>query len=360
MSRVPLNISLLDWFFLGISLSTRISMQRDNIPLGLLWEETCESTLAAIGQLVTTDQVTHPEGFVPKERDKYWETPMGSEIAGAGKHPQYPRRRFVNVWLSHSLSPASHTMPKARAAAEKALALDGNLAEAHTSLAVIAQDYDWAWKRAEKEYRRAIELDPNYATAHHWYAEYLSLQGRFGEAFSEIERARRLDPLSLIIAADEAAIFYYSRQYDRAIAQFRSVLEMEPNFSRANMLLYAYTEKGMFGDAVSLAEKYCRPEDTLGNVSFLAYVYGRAGQKEQAHDELSKLEEFYRNNEADPVPIFVAYMAIGDKDKAFGALDRAFAARSSNLTNLKVNPIYDSLRSDPRFEAILRRMGLSR
>ena len=116
--------------------------------------------------------------------------------------------------------------------------LDDSLAEAHTSLALIAENYDYDWQTAEKEYRRAIQLDPQYATAHQWYAECLSFQGRFPEALEESERARQLDPLSLIIATDHAAILYFARQYDRAIEQFRAVLAMEPNFERAHMVVY--------------------------------------------------------------------------------------------------------------------------
>ena len=140
-------------------------------------------------------------------------------------------------------SPQIEFIPKARAAAKRALELDERLPEAHTALAVIAQNYDWDWVTAEKEYRRAIQLNPNYATGNHWYAECLALQGRFGEAFPEIESARQLDPLSLIIATDYGAILYFSRQYDRAIEQFHSVLDMEPNFPRAHMLVWAYTQK---------------------------------------------------------------------------------------------------------------------
>src|SRR5258708_38305940 len=124
-------------------------------------------------------------------------------------------------------------MPKARTAALKALQIDEVLAEPHTSLALIAENYDYDWQTAEKEYQQAIELNPNYATAHHWYAECLMWQGRFDEALRESERARQLDPLSLIIATDHGAILYYSRQYDPAIAQSRAVLDLDPSFSRA-------------------------------------------------------------------------------------------------------------------------------
>jgi Tfp pilus assembly protein PilF len=124
-------------------------------------------------------------------------------------------------------------MPRARAAARRALEIDEAVPKAHTALGFIAENYDWDWPTAEREYRRAIQLNPNDATAHHWYAECLALQGRFDEAFPEMERARQLDPLSLIIAADNGAILLFSRQYDRAIDQFRALREMEPNFPAA-------------------------------------------------------------------------------------------------------------------------------
>src|SRR5215471_18634724 len=136
----------------------------------------------------------------------------------------------------YSERPEPDFMPKARDAARRAIELDGNLAEAHTALALIVQNYDWDWQTAEKEFRRALELNPNYATAHHWYAEHLTWLGRFDEALSESERARQLDPLSLIIAADNGATLYYARQYDQAIAKFRAVREMDPNFPRTGLI----------------------------------------------------------------------------------------------------------------------------
>jgi TolB-like protein/DNA-binding winged helix-turn-helix (wHTH) protein/Flp pilus assembly protein TadD len=140
--------------------------------------------------------------------------------------------------------PQTDFMPKARAAAQRAVELDANLAEAHTALALILQNYDWDWQTAEKEFRRAIELNPNYATAHQWYAEHLTWLGRFEEALRESERARQLDPLSLIIAADNGATLYYSRQYDLAIAKFRAVRELDPNFPRTGVIRAAYVQKG--------------------------------------------------------------------------------------------------------------------
>ncbi len=258
----------------------------------------------------------------------------------------------------YSLAPQKEFMPKARTAALKALEIDGRLAEAHTSLAVIAQNYDWDWQTAEKEYRRAIELDPNYATAHHWYGECLALQGRFDEAFAEIEHALRLDPLSLIIATDKGAILYFSRQYDRAIAQLRGMLDMEPNFPRAHILAYAYVQKGMFADALADIEKWRRMEDTPWTQSLLAYVYGRSGQQVQARRALEKLEQLNRRREIDAAPMFVAHIGMGKNDEAFAELQKAYLEHSPALTALKVDPLYDPLRSDPRFQELLRRVGL--
>jgi Tfp pilus assembly protein PilF len=260
---------------------------------------------------------------------------------------------------SYSLVPQNEFMPKARAAALRAVELDDKLAEAHTSLALITENYDWDWQNAEKEYRRAIQLDPNYATAHHWYAEYLAYQGRFEEAFAESERARQLDPLSLIIATDNGAILYFSRQYDRAIEQFRTVLDMEPNFPRAHLLVFAYVEKGMFADALADIEKWRRNDDDPGIWAIEAYVYGRSGQQVEARRALEKWQQLNRTQQMNPAAIIVAYVGMGNKDEAFAWLQRAYSERSNALTALKVDPIYDPLRGDPRFQELLRRAGLA-
>jgi TolB-like protein/DNA-binding winged helix-turn-helix (wHTH) protein/Tfp pilus assembly protein PilF len=259
----------------------------------------------------------------------------------------------------YSLAPQNEFMPKARAAAQRAVELDGRLAEAHTSLALITENYDWDWQNAEKEYRRAIQLDPNYATAHHWYAEYLAYQGRFDEAFAESERARQLDPLSLIIATDNGAILYFSRQYDRAIKQFRSVLDMEPNFPRAHLLVFAYVQKGLFADALADIEKWRRNDDAPGIWSIQAYVYGRSGKQAEARRALEKLQQLNRRQQMDPAAIALAYVGMDNKDDAFAWLQKAYSEHSNALTALKVDPIYDPLRRDPRFQELLRRVGLA-
>jgi DNA-binding winged helix-turn-helix (wHTH) protein/Tfp pilus assembly protein PilF len=262
---------------------------------------------------------------------------------------------------AYSFASSTLYMPQARAAALRALELDDRLAEAHTALALIVQNQDWDWQTSEKEYRRAIELNPDYPTAHQWYAEHLMWMGRFDEALHESERARQLDPLSLIIAADYGAILYFSRQYDGAIQQFRAVLQRDPNFGRAGgLIIYAYTEKGMFSQALAEAEISHRLHgEGSWYWSALAYTYGRAGHLERARRELDKLEKVSRHEQLDPVTMLWAHLGLGDKEEALADLERAYSQHCDILATLKVEPAFDPLRSDPRFQDLLRRVGLA-
>ena len=261
---------------------------------------------------------------------------------------------------SYSMAPQNELMPKARTAALKALQLNEQLAEAHTSLALIEENYEWDWQNAEKEFRRAIQLDPNYATAHHWFAEHLAFQGRFDEAFSEIDRARQLDPLSLIMAADDGAVLYFSRQYDRAIERFRATLDMEPNFPRAHLIIYAYAQKGQFAEALGEVDKWRRIDDTPWTWAVEAYVQGRAGEQEKARRALKKFEQSNRKWQMDSMPILiVAYTGMNEKEKAINLLQKALSTHSNALTAIKVDPIYDPLRDDPRFQKLLRHVSLA-
>jgi len=260
----------------------------------------------------------------------------------------------------YSTTPQTESMPKARAAALKALELDPELAEAHTSLALITENFDFDWETAEKEYGRAIELNPNYATAHHWYAEFLSLQGRFTEALAESERARELDPLALIIAADQGVILFYARQYDASIAQFRAVKEMEPAFPRAHMVLAPYIEKHQFADALAELEQWEAPGGkSAWTWAWRAFIYGRSGQNAQARQALAQVKQFYDRGQSSPDPMLWALIAVGDRDEAFAWFEKAYADHSNVLTSLKVNPGFDGLRSDPRFQNLMRRVRLA-
>jgi len=253
----------------------------------------------------------------------------------------------------------SELMPKARAAALKALRLDDTLAEAHTSLALIAENYDYDWQTAEKEFKRAMQLDPGYATAHQWYAEYLSWQGRFDEALAESEKARQLDPLSIIIGVDHAAILYYSRQYDRALAQSLAVLNMDPSAPRlASIVIDSYVQQQKFAEAQEFIEQHKEMQSGIWLPVSEAVVYGYWGRASEAQEQLARVEQFaWKPEQRFPVLLQV-YSAAGRRDQTIALLQQAVANHSNAVTCIKVHPMYDPLRSDPRFQEVLRRAGL--
>ena len=265
---------------------------------------------------------------------------------------------LMTTWY---LVPKREFMPKARTAALRALQIDETLAEAHTSLALIAETYDFDWQTAEKEFRLAIQLDPDYSTAHQWYAEYLAWQGRFDEALAESERARQLDPLSLIIATDHGAILYFWRKYDRAIAQSRAVLDMDPTFARARtFVIFASVQEGRFAEALDEVQRFHGPDDSPWTWAWKAYVYGQWGRMAQAQHALAKVEQIGPHSRSDMIPaLLLAYIGTGRKDQAIALLQKACSEHSNAIVELKVDPNYDPLRNDPRFQDLLRRVGLA-
>lgn len=265
---------------------------------------------------------------------------------------------LMSTWY---VGPQDELMPRARTAALRALELDDSLAEAHASLALIKENYDYDWAGAEKEFRRAIQLDPQYPTAHQWYAEFLSWQGRFEEAFAESERARQLDPLSLIIATDHASILYQSRQYDSALKQCQSVLELDSGYDRARVsMIPSYFRLGRYDEVMNLIDRWREHREDPWMLAWKAAVYARAGRTEESRQALTKIERGSGWPTNRIAMLMIAYSGTGQKDRVIELLQRAYLAHSNVVVQIKVDPIYDPVRSDPRFQDLLRRMGLEK
>jgi len=249
---------------------------------------------------------------------------------------------------------------KARPFAEKALQLDDHLAEAHASLGLIARDFDWDWPEMERRLRRALEINPNYATAHQWYGDgYLTSEGRIEESLIELRKAQQLDPLSAIIAADIAKQLYYLRRYDEAIAQIRTVFELDPKFLVAHLVLErCYVAKGMYAEAASELETV---KDAIEPGRFLneqIYVHARGCRKEQAKRELAALLTSPALQFSDPAFIAMDFAGLEDRGSAFQWLDKARLASSPPATGIKVDVVWDPLRSDSRYPQFLKNMRL--
>jgi serine/threonine protein kinase/tetratricopeptide (TPR) repeat protein len=258
--------------------------------------------------------------------------------------------------------PQAKYPPLAEAAAEKALSLDATLGEAHAVLGVIASDYKWDWEGAEKEYLRAIELNPSYPTAHQWYSTYLTYVRRFDESLSEVQRAHDLDPLSLVINMCLGDALYAMRQYDRTLEQYEKTVALDPNFPWGHYALgQLYEVLGKFDEAIAEYQK----ARTLGGkgtvgLSGLGHAYAKSGRRNAALkvlDELSKISEPGYSASYDRA--FV-YSGLDDREKTFQWLEKAYEERATGLLALAYDPLWDSLRSDPRFIALLKKMGLPR
>jgi tetratricopeptide (TPR) repeat protein len=249
---------------------------------------------------------------------------------------------------------------KGKAAALKALEIDESLAEAHTSLGGIKSDFEWDFAGAENEFKRAVTLNPNYATAHHWYAQFLSPQGRHDEAIAEIKRAQTLDPLSLIINAVVGDTYIKARQYDAAIDQLRKTIEMDKNFNLAYRYLgNAYLEKGMYNEAIAAFQT----ADTLAGQSperteNLRHAYTTGGAEGFWRKQLELLKADSEKGALQDYAIARVYARLNEKDEAFGWLEKALRSRDPYIVYLKTDPPFDKFRSDSRVIDLLRRVGL--
>jgi len=266
-----------------------------------------------------------------------------------------------NMLGYYDFLPPEDAFPRAKAAAEKALEMDKSLAEAHTSLAWIKMFYDWDWQAAEREFKRAINLNPFYATAHQWYAVYLSAMGKHKECISEAKRAQELEPLSLMISTSLGGLFYNARDHDKAIDQLQKTLEMDPNYAFAYFYLaLAYLEKGMHNEAIANIQKGIDLLEarTSHLIAWLAFAYSVSRKRAKAEKVLNELLNISKKMQVSPLVIAAIYGELSQKNQAFKWVKKAYEERDHWITYLKVWPIVDSLRSDPRFKALLKKMKL--
>ena len=258
--------------------------------------------------------------------------------------------------------PPREFYPKAEAAALKALEIDSTLAEAHTSLGFFRLLYDWDFAGDEREFERAIELNPNYANAHDGYSFYLKAVGRHEEAIRECQRAQQIDPLSLFANVSLGWAYYFARQYDRAIEQNQKALEMDPHFTFAYWNLgLAYAQRGMMQEAIAaLNQAVTHSGGGLTFKGYLGYVYGVAGQRHEAQQLIAELQQLSQERYVSSYYLAIIYLGLGEQDQVFSYLEKAHEERASFLAFLKVEPMFDHLRSDPRLISLMQRVGIAR
>ncbi len=263
------------------------------------------------------------------------------------------------VLSEYAGTPTSETIPKSKAYAERALAIDGQLAEPHATLGII-HEFSWQWGEAEKEFKRTLELNPNYPTAYHWYSILLKNLGRNDEAAAMIKRAQELDPLSSVIGVNISRMYQLQNNHDASIENSLKIIELDPNFAPAyEYLALSYLKRGRDQEAIAAAEKAAdlnnRAGITLGD---LGYVYAVLGKRAEAIDLIKELEDKYARKEALGQYIAGIYVGLGDKDKAFEWLEKDFQVRNGKLPEIRWQVPFEPLRDDQRYKDLLKRMEL--
>jgi Tfp pilus assembly protein PilF len=260
-------------------------------------------------------------------------------------------------WQYGVLAPRE-AYPRARIAATKAIALDNSLGEAHISLAWCLDGFDWDWESGGREFTRGIELNPSYATGHHWYGWHLAALGRHDKAIAELEKAESLDPLSLIIGADLAEELLIAHRYDESISQSRKIMTMDPFFALTHYVLgEALVQRRLYGAAIAELQKAI--ELSPGSTAFkanLAYAYASSGQRNEALKILNQLKSNSHEGFSNAPEIALVYASLGEKDQAISWLEKAYAERFN--PGVLLRPAFDPLRSDSRYQDLLRRIGL--
>jgi TolB-like protein/Tfp pilus assembly protein PilF len=283
----------------------------------------------------------------------------GYALAHAGLADAY------NLLPTLGAATPQESFPKAKAAAIRALEIDDKLPEAHTGLAFVRQGYDWDFAGAEDGYRRAVELNPNYATARHWYSRLLLQLGRFEEAVVEAKRAQELDPLSLIISTYMARVFRDARRYDEAMEQARKTIALDKNFAHAHYTLATiYEEKGMFEEAITEFQTNAvltgeSTEAAAQKAAQLRAAYRKAGAVGYWRRRIAQMKEDMIRGYVSPAEIASIYARLGQDREAFAWLEKAYREHDALLVWLKTYPAFDGLRSDPRFTDLLRRVGFT-
>ena len=326
-------------------------------------------------QRLTKRHTENPEAFELYLKGRYYMNSLSAEGRKKGleyfqraieKDPHFGKAYagLAEYYAGAVFSSATSDIPpkeaslKAKEAAIKAVELDDTLAEAHAALAKIATLQEWDWKGAEREFRRAIALNPNYVDAHHYYSHYLISLGRFDESLAESQLALALDPLDAHMNFHLGFHYYQARQYDQAIAQLQKTLDIKRDYSEAHAILgLVYEQQGRYQEAIAEMQKNMEMSgsDQRGSIG---HVYATSGQRGEAQKLLNELREESKRKYVSPYNIAKIYEGLDEKDQAFTLLEKAYAERDSNIINLKVDPRFDSLRSDPRFRDLLRRIGL--
>jgi tetratricopeptide (TPR) repeat protein len=317
----------------------------------------------------------NPEAYQDYLKGRYWWNKRTAEGINRGieyfqqaiaKDPAYALAYAgladcYTLLENNGFVPATDVYPRAKEAAQKAMESDDTLAEAHVSLAYLKAQFEWDWSGAEREFQRSIELNPGLADAHNRYGTTLMRMGRVEEAMAEKRRAVELDPLSAIINRNLGIGLYFARQYDQAIEQDQKTLELDPNYVGAHMTLgQAYFQKSMYKEGIAEVEKELAISP--GNpaaLSVLGYAYAVAGKRADAQKVLNELTELSKQKYVPAWAMAEIYVGLGEKDRAFEWLEKAYEERFAGLLGgIKVDPVFDPLRSDPRFADLLRRMNL--
>jgi eukaryotic-like serine/threonine-protein kinase len=321
---------------------------------------------------VTKTSTTNPEAYQAYLKGRYyWNRRTAGNIkkaieqfkAATDRDPNYALA-YVGLADCYAIlnnlagTPQSEALPQAKIYAERAIAIDGLLGEPHASLGQVHRQ-SWQWAEAEREYKRAIELNPTYATAYQWYGTLLRDLGRFDEAALMIKRAKELDPLSSVINSNLSVIYLIQKDYDASIENALKSIELDPNFSSSYVILGAsYLKKGRTTECIANLEKAVELSNRDVGLSELGYGYAVTGKRAEANAIVKELEEMYTRNESNGYYVAGVYAGLGDKDKAFEWLEKDMQTKSGNISNIRWAIPFESLRDDPRYKDLLKRMGL--